>query len=314
MANATPCHPLNTSIIPRPFGLMNPSVLCYFNSLTQALLSCADSNKFILDTRDENSGDVVALWTAFKQFVTDALSPTPPKDAINLINLLKGQLIADKRAAFGNGQEDAGEGVHLFIDSLKNSGYSALFEHKYVHDMYCPQCKTMVSSPTDVSIQVEIPHNYATLIGNWTDDDVPYSCILNKYIRHHIDEVRDYKCPRCSEVVVAHRVSHLIRSPQILIVMFNKFDRPVKWTTELPTHFVFPGNDEMVRYELVAKIEHFGNHRGGHYVAHALRYGSGDKPHLFNDVSVSPGNFATTANTYICIYHICYNVGADHRK
>ena len=64
----------------------------------------------------------------------------------------------------------------------------------------------------------------------------------------------------------------------------------------------FEGVDKPLKYTAVARIEHYGNMNGGHYMCHALR-GDG-KWYCFNDSNVSEGSFEVTPNTYIVIYNL----------
>lgn len=294
--------------VPSKFGLINPNTLCYFNSLLQSLMSCSAPTQYIIEwpEHDRTSKKDVKpdnpLWDTFHTFLLDAMGDTPPKSAKPVIEMLRAKLVELKKPRFGIGQEDAGEGFHLLLDCMGDDAYAQHFMHRYVHDMYCPECKDIVSSKNDTSFHVEIPPNYAQNVVEWEDDsEVNYSGVLNQYIRHHITVLDDYKCPKCKNEKNIIRLSHMVLVPNVLVIQYNKFAG--KFTSPCPLTLTFPSksNKNPLNYKLVAKIEHFGSMGGGHYVAHCLR---NDKPLLFNDSSVSEGTFTTSPATYICFYHI----------
>lgn len=279
------------------FGLNNPNTLCYFNSLMQALLSCPAPLKYILDSDNANA-NANACWVSFRTFMLAAVSKTPPTTALPIITALQ----AAEQSQFGRGQEDAGEGFHLLLDHMANDEYASKFMHKYEHDIYCPQCKKIVSSKVDSSFHLEIPPNYTDDMVNWEDDsDIKYTSKLNQYMRHHVTVLNDFKCPSCKLTNRMIRLSHLILVPDVLVVQFNKFAG--KFNSPYPTELVFPSThkSKTLQFKLVAKIDHFGSMGGGHYIAHGMR---GDRIYTFNDSSVSSGSFDVNPNTYLCFYHM----------
>lgn len=294
---------------PIPFGLNNPNTLCYFNSLLQAIMSCTAPMQYMLEwpkhdrtAKTDNKSDN-PLWNIYHTFMLNAMTETTlPKSAINIIDALKYKIISLKKSKFGNGQEDVGEGFHLLLDCMGDDEYAQHFMHRYEHDIYCPDCKKIVSSKSDTSFHLEIPPNYTSAIVEWCDDEkINYSGPLNQYMRHHVTILNDFKCNICNKTNRMIRLSHLVLVPNVLVVQFNKFAG--KFITPCPDTLTFPsiGNKGPLNFKLVAKIEHSGNMGGGHYMTHALR----EKGiYLFNDSSVGGGNFDNSPNTYICFYHI----------
>ena len=152
--------------VPTPFGLTNPNVLCYFNSLMQAMMSCPAPMQYMIEwpehdpTSDNRPNN--PLWDTFHTFMLQCMGSDKPKNAIVVITALKSKLIAlakkheTKVPRFGNGQEDAGEGFHLLLNCMGDDEYAQHFMHRFEHDMYCTRCKVIVSSKADTSFHLEI--------------------------------------------------------------------------------------------------------------------------------------------------------------
>ena len=263
------------------------------------MISCSAPNQYLLEypthTHEINASRN-QLWTEFHKFITACFSSSHPENVVPIISELK-----KMHDRFGNGQEDAGEGFHLLLDHIKDTGYSDHFMHRYTHDIYCANCKKIVSTQNDTAYHVEIPREYTKQQCKWADDDiVEYSGDLNNYIRHHITILDGFKCPQCKQTQPMVRLSHMVLVPNVLVIIFNKFSG--KFVSPVPAELKFPGTDgKVIKYGIVSKIEHSGNMGGGHYVAHVKR---GNDCTLMNDSTVGRGNFDTSSATYICFYHV----------
>jgi len=272
------------------------------------MMSCSSSTHYLLEwtthNKQLNSDDAAVnkLWDAFHSFMLSSMSESPPSSASSIIGALRVKMVELKKPRFGTGQEDAGEGFHLLLECMGNDEYSKLYMHRYEHDIYCTQCKKIVSTRSDESYHIEIPPNYEAAIVEWVDDErVKYSGLLNQYVRHHVTILDDFTCPVCKVTKRMIRLSHLVLVPEVLVIIFNKFTN--KFQAPCPAELSFPGINvgDHIGFKLVAKIEHSGTMGGGHYVAHCLRKAG---VYMFNDSTVSDGNFDTSRNTYICFYHV----------
>lgn len=279
-------------------GLYNTGVICYFNSLIQSILSCTSVNEYFLDNEkrfvETNNRIAIEYIKIIKTLKSQSNITLNPQNLFN--EFIKEYRRKNPGKTFGNGQEDSGEGLHLILDCINDKGLYKYFTHRYINKIVCINCSRVISKNLDEGCIVEIPPAFKGLKTEENPDK------LNNYIRHYSTSL-NYKCSKCSNNK-CFSVYQLSYSPEILVIMFNKYYN--KTIVEFPTELVFPSiNNTQIKYKLISKIEHSGSMSGGHYWAHCYR--KGDEKNRFynlNDTSVSQGDTQSNYSTYILFYHI----------
>lgn len=270
-----------------PFGLLNSGAICYINSLTQSLISCAPVVEAIKKC-DPKKSEAVKI---FQELIKSDKQGRPlgVKNVAGMVALL-----AARHKHFGMGQEDASEGFDLLLDIMGPTFEQAFTSHWLVN-IYCDGCRTLVSSPTtDIMNRIIMERHYEPLLADKGVDE---------YVSGHVTQVSHYRCPKCKkDKVPAMKVSRMIKPPQVLIISFNKFMN--KWHDEehRTTMTIRYGKHQEHKkcYRLAAVVEHHGGRRGGHYVARARRPGG---TYLFNDSRVAPSTLLPgRPNDYILFY------------
>jgi ubiquitin C-terminal hydrolase len=279
-----------------PVGLVNIGAICYLNSFLQALLSCeAVINLFGQST----SSNKVAV--EFLSLINSMLNSN--ETAVNPSNVFK-EIFATVKSKYpnknwGKGQEDSGEGLVLFLDTIDNKDLYNLFMYRYIVKIQCMNCSKQISNQIDESCIIEIPLGFTSNIIQQKKDEHP----INAYIRQYITTLDDYSCSEC-KTQNCKRLYQLTYGPKIITIMFNKYYKKI--AIDFPQSLKFPkirGGDLI--YNLVAKIDHTGNAHSGHYWANCLRHGPGGKNiYSLDDSTVGPGSFDPTDTTYILMYHI----------
>ena len=296
-------------------GLVNTGAICYLNSFLQSLMSCTSLTEFFLEneekfTKEENK--VALEYIKLLKAVGDSKSYS---DIINPVGVFREVIIATKKKFpdkhFGRGQEDSGEGLHLFLDAIDSKELYKFFMYKYVVKIWCFTCVKQISEKKDESCVLEIPTYFSKLDVNDDSEDVKDVDPLNAHIRQYISVLDDYTCP-CCKLQKCCRIYQLAHAPEIITIMFSKFYE--KSNIEFPPVLSFPAiNDTTLEYKMVAKVEHSGGRGGGHYWAHCYRDGEpepgGQEPkkrmYELNDRTVNQGTNTPTRESYIVFYHNC---------
>lgn len=307
----------NTNQVLKTCGLVNTGSICYLNSFLQSLMSCTSITEFFFnnDEKFTSQGNKVAIeYIKLLKRVKDAKSYS---DVMDPSGVFREILIATKKKfpdkKFGRGQEDAGEGLTLFLDAIDDRELYTFFMYKYSVKTWCLTCVSQISEMKDESCILEIPPQFKGLI---IDDDAEDVLVnpkntedvsvdpLNAHIRQYISVLDDYTCAHC-KLQKCCRIYQLASAPEIITVMFNKYRK--KTNIHFPTTLSFPSSSNTtINYRMVAKIEHSGDMGGGHYWAHCLR--SGDSRltkgmYALNDSNVSQGTATPSPDTYIVFYH-----------
>jgi len=175
---------------------------------------------------------------------------------------------------------------------------SSLFLHRYNCDVFCPACKTKVSSEKDLEVQ------FCTFVMDLMEQSPDSVETFSATIRRHVVIADDYFCSTCKKKVSAIRAYRLSMMPEITVCLFNIYkERKDRF---IPNEMIFPGiGDNSLVFRKVADVEHTGSLDGGHYVARGIR-GDG-RLYNFNDISASPaGEFTPKSgnkNRYLAFYH-----------
>ena len=275
----------------KAFGMVNMSSLCYFNSMIQALSSLPIFVETVLrgESKYRSTENIVALElvTLIKKMTTANVHAT--LDGSHLFRkFIQRMNTKFPKRVFGTGQEDSGEFLTLFLDVIDDNNLYTLFLHRYKSVIWCRDCNRAVSENNEKGIIVNIQTEYVKNISSFN---------LNEHVKNYTSPLDSYRCSLCGKNI-EKRIYLLARSPEILSIMFNKFDD--KFDAHYENKLVFPGNDnKRIEYKLMSTIEHFGGRRGGHYIAHGVRR---DSVYSFNDTQVSAGSLSPTRDTYILFY------------
>jgi hypothetical protein len=251
-------------------GLRNPgTAVCYFNSLIQALMSCPAFNKHLL------FGKASVISTEYLKLAGfDGLGPRPSAKQILLgdaSTLLK--LVIDARTKGGfvinlaaNQQEDLHEGLYIFLEVI---GCSVdLFKLKHKVSITCNRCRRS-HTVGDSSTPYEC--------GFTPGDGITTRAEMEQYIMGSSTELSDYRCERCNAIGpgVIVKESRIMRLSEIIVLVFNKLRPGIKYFPNKMEFYSAPLKS-MLKYRVVAQVEHLGHMNNGHYRVLALRKSPGD--------------------------------------
>jgi ubiquitin C-terminal hydrolase len=314
----------NDALIPKPFGLMNTGVVCYFNSFLQTLCSCSSFTSTVMKNKEYllKTMTGAAIYNYVNKYIN--VSPTDeffladevrPEIAFSTMEILKA-LKSDLRERrpkinFGNGQESAHEVFVLLLDMMEpvdsetenypllssiNSPITKLFLHKCEWNLYCISCKKSISKKIDYGVIFDMHH-----IDMQSNTNTPSN--FSKLIKQHVSSVEGYKCPTCSSESIC-RIYNLKRIPEIVFCSFNIYYQENRKIRYFPPYLEFKTNheDDKYTFKLISQIEHSGSLNGGHYWAKCLR--SENRVYELNDMGLAPTMFQSTPHTYMIIYHI----------
>ena len=304
-------HKFDEEKILKTCGLVNTGAICYLNSFLQSLMSCTSLTEFFLANEERFTSENNKVAMEYIKLLKSVKETRSYRDAINPTGVFNEVILATRRKfpnkIFGRGQEDSGEGLHLFLDAIDSKELYKFFMYKYLVKIWCLTCVKPISEKKDESCVLEIPQKLSGLVVNDDTEDVKKNDPLNDHIRQYISVMDDYTCPNC-KLKKCCRIYQLASAPEIIVIMFNKYYKKSKIT--FPSELRFPAsNDTTLKYKIVSKIEHSGSMGGGHYWAHCYREGDSEsmKPkkdmYSLNDRSVGPGNSIPTAESYIVFYH-----------
>ena len=276
--------------IMKPHGLVNSSSLCYFNSIIQAFFSLPKLIDMLLLNESKYISNRVAiefikLIKKNKNTDTSILNGYPV-----FVEFKKSLDLKYPEKKFGNGQEDSGEFMTLFLDILDDSDIYTMFTHRYNAIIWCSNCEQIISKKTEQGIIINISSQFTKGIDSFN---------LNNHLKNYTSELSGYICSHC-KFQIPHRIYILGRAPDIITVLFNKFED--KYIVNYPKKIYFDGKDnKQINYKLMSNIEHFGGSNGGHYISHGIREFN---EYSFNDTNVNKELSESTVNTYLLFYHI----------
>lgn len=189
---------------------------------------------------------------------------------------------------------------------IEESPVSRLFYHRYRCDLHCTSCRNIVSTLLDMNVQLNL--FYLDRLRVYPSDPEKFS----RSLRVHVTEVEDYRCEKCEKSVKAFRKYSLVMLPEIVVLLFNKYDQhnPRPGTSRyFPARLTFPSlTGSPVQYRQIAQVEHWGGLAGGHYISKGLR--KNEQVYLFDDERTGPAVLNSTSSVYLVLYHLTKDVAA----
>lgn len=298
---------LDENYILQPFGLYNNSIICYFNSLLQALYSCTSITEYLLNNEDKFKSN--AFVKLYIQIIKSYLSNKKHDNNIDKNNLVLFneflRLLKNKNIKFGYNQEDAGELLILLLDIINDKHIYNLFYHKYNCDIYCKKCKNINNISNDISIQFEIDNK--AINNNFLSYKIDSNLHnLNKFIRNNYSNLDYYTCNKCNLNNYNIKINRLILVPTIIVINFNKYLNKTNIFYPNELYFINKSINKKYYYKLVSTIHHSGNMNYGHYFTKSIRKNFQSKNndiYLLNDTSYDIDTFKPDNLTYILFYH-----------
>jgi len=316
--------------VPRPFGLENTGVICYFNGFLQALASCPAFVAAAVARRDylgrtETGACLYNFLRAVEESSRDPAFVVDPSHSRRVLQALVADLGRRRpRAAFGQGMESATEALVHFLDMLEPEGDPdpPLARHFTVlvkNYLWCAGCAGARSK--SAGADTELARAKRGVVSEVTDT-------LSQYNYFHYDEappatpqefsdrlelypgvVEDYVCERCTAAGRPRsrtcKVFRVTDASSVVVVVFNQYQGH-RLRFFPPTITVAGG-----KYIRVAQIEHSGSLAGGHYwtaayrqpPAHHKKGVSPVVPFELNDAHFRPAQLQPQPTVYAVFYH-----------
>jgi ubiquitin C-terminal hydrolase len=291
----------NIDYVPKPFGLKNNSCFCYFNSFIQALATCSSVNRYLFGLRDANI--VVKNYINLLNINMRSMGYVPEIDIGSIRNTysiyLKKTAAKDRneRSGFGNGQEDAHEGL-LYLLEMMGDSVATFFNTRYKQYKQCSTCgKKEVVIDGDRYLKENSPFIRITL-----DQFINFNNDFVGTLTRKEEIIDGYRCDHCHQITKLKKIDYLSKVSEVIIVCIDNY-LGVRPQLNLPNSFEIDGVNNPMKYKLIATVEHFGSLQGGHYVSKVLRNEIGGD-FLCNDSVVRPDKVTVTQNTYMAFYHI----------
>jgi len=303
--------PYDPALAPPAFGLNNTGVICYFNSFLQSLVGCTAFTRAVLGAPDYLQR--TRTGAAVLEFVQSYAGPAgmraaPPSASAQVLSALVSDLAVRRpRVVFGNSQESASEALIHLLDMIEppvlvddtpttpvkpmTHPISQIFTHRQRCEVWCENCKAVVSTTTDTGVNFNLFHY---------DEARPTNPVeFTRLIRSHRSAATGYQCEKCGQKNSVVRSYKLSMVPEIIVCMFNIYG--VRHQARyFPEQFELPGFGDPIRFQVVGQVEHAGGLNGGHYWARGRRSGG---VFTLNDGGVAPSAFMPTTNTYFVMYH-----------
>lgn len=306
--------PLNPKLISNGIGIINQGATCYMNSLIQCLLSCTSIYERLCELREEKNEAFSKnkIANCLLELFEVSLQNKPLTEVViriwhAIIN--KSREKSTDHVHMDYGQQDIHEGFMMLLESIEDvPSLHKLFKHAHISTVLCIKCKVF-STKREINCVLEVQPDLKTEQSKTIKflDKYSEATSLNEFLEKQVGCTdKDYICDKCKERKERPRITKLTMVSEILPVLFKKYGS--KTNTEFPKHLKFTlSNGDNIIYLIVAKAEHSGNQRGGHYWATCLRNKQAanltQQWLTLNDQNISPGTSEPTPNTYMVFYH-----------
>ena len=287
-----------------PSGFVNTGVICWLNSLLQALIA----NKHFTDIlkveykKDKNISSCThkELYNLLKKI---DIIENIEKSSILVLNGVITDLQNKKRKIdLGFGQQSSSEGLTLILEMLNNKKIDNKFNHSYEVTLQCDNNNEIIS-------KTRTTNNIFYLF----DEKSLIKDKLMQFLLYHISELEENTIPHDyrEKHIKGNRYSRIFRLkyiPHIVIISLNRYFTVGKNkhhqrnpNIKLPNDFSMPGiNGKSILYKKISEIDHLGSLEGGHYISRCLK--DDDNVYLFNDSHVKLSKFGTLPSTYLTFY------------
>lgn len=278
-----------------PSGLKNNGVICWLNSVMQALLSSRIFCSSFGELSDESN--------TYREFRTLIKKINNKEDiSMSSISILKALIYDLKRQQksidIGIGQQSSSEGLIQILDMLNNKDINSRFYHVYEDTVQCDQTGAVVSKVRSINNIFYI-----------FDEETLLEKGLREFLLSHssvLDE--DFTPDNHEEGNTYRRFYTLRRMPEIVVIALNRYltngreHKKRNPNIKLPNEFYMPHNKEGdIKYDKIAEVHHMGGLNGGHYVSVAKR---NNQTYLFNDEHVRQHTLETLTSTYLAFYEV----------
>jgi ubiquitin carboxyl-terminal hydrolase 36/42 len=254
-------------------GLHNIGNTCYLNSVIQVFLNCTHFVDLLMGIKTD-SEQLLLLKRFIYEYRTSSapISPANVKRIINKYNQFQ-----------GFAQHDANEFFVYFLDlldtELKKENMdvvTSIFNHKYY---------TKIVNTVQKDDEKIIKFNERIL-------HLPLSENLNdSYLMYTEAElIENWESEKYKNKVTAKKRNVVYQWPIYLTIMFKKYNKNLQKVDDdidIPIHWkilnINHNHKEIITYQLVGAIIHFGHLHGGHYICVVYR---DDKFYVCNDASI----------------------------
>jgi len=283
-------------------GFNNTGVICWFNSLLQALLSSKYFVSVITNISDNKNRIVIEL----KKLIQNIKVNNKVCDSVGVLQaflIVLRHKDKNRFREFASGQQSASEGMTLLIDCINCSELEQILTHKYEERV------VSINTGKEEPNTRNIGYNNQFMVFN---EKALKQFGLAEYIKCHEDLLTDYRSERAdADPSDTYKRQYFLKYlPKVVVILLNKYTRR-STNISLPDSFDMPTSlfNGALRYKKIAEIDHSGSLAGGHYVAKVVR---GDKSYLCNDSTFVELSLGTSVNTYITIYEYLTEV-REHR-
>ena len=309
-------YPIHNLYRPTP-GLQNPGHDCYLNVVVQLLYGMKSTRDFFYDGEFLKNQDftpnsnfhsyikkggliLMSIYSLFREMRVSWRRSSCPLSTMDFKNAIVSHGNFDNRfSEYDNYREhDVNQFLLLLLDHLStilnstdSHDISTLFYSNEITNVQCLECgKSSHTSRSAKSACIQLP-----IIA-----DHLQKC-LDEYTKQHLS---DYTCDHCNcPKRLGHKIFNKIQPRKILILTLKRWDQQCEKITQVVR---FPLKNLSIsgagRYNLVAVIDHTGDHSNtGHYCI-SIRHGRDWIRCNDTNVSVISEQDLVTKNAYTLVY------------
>lgn len=266
-------------LLPPPQGQPNLGATCWFNALFQALRT-STVIKTILDRAVVDPPMALpAITLSFHNYIQTG-------SVVKFFDDFSA--FAKKKQIYVNTQNCTHE---AYVQFISETGVPAIDAACKMTFNYSAKCECGFEKEwIDYAYYVGITMRF---LPSTSADLVHY--ILARYAEF------DWKCEKCG-ARIRRRIERLVNVSNIIVITFFQYYQ--KQPYQFPLEFTLPAiNGPGHKFKLLAQIEHAGGVTGGHYWARCLRReGETERVWMLNDSTITPTEFAPSAETYMLVY------------